>query len=231
MTRRYNIGKRQRRRWRKLFAVLAISLIVFGGLVGFVVWDAKKNTTGEVEGESRSVAQSEDVKSAASQKSVEEQFFSIDLPEGWYQVERRSTPTENSITWHPNKDAKAVGHWLKLYVDVIPKDLAVNKLLPIDVSGTSLTYRQISENCKNFTTAKKDPHLPQPSKWQGVDFICDLPSFVQNKVGTGTAGEVNATTVTGPDKGKHKYFFVYTDHRNVPDYRVFYDVLKSFQAK
>jgi len=232
MTRRYRIGSRPKRRVRKFFGVMAVSLVVFGGLAGFVLWDMSKNsTTGEVEGEARSVVQKEDLKAAVSKLAASEPFFSFSLPTGWTEVVRRNAPTERSITWHASKNKKTVGHSLKLYIDVIPKDVAVNKLLPVDVAGNVVTYRQISENCKNFTTARKNANLPQPSKWQGVDFTCDLPNFVQNKVGTSAPGEVNAMTIPGPTKGKHKYLFVYTDHHIQPDYQPLYTALKTFQAK
>ncbi|HTE22652.1 MAG TPA: hypothetical protein VK674_06450 [Candidatus Limnocylindria bacterium] len=232
MTRRYQIGSRPTRRLRKFFGVVVVSLIAFGGLAGFVLWDMNRSSlNGEVEGEARSVAQKEDVKAAVNQLAADEPFFSFSLPAGWVAVDRRNAPTERSITWHASKSKKTVGHSLKLYIDAIPKDIAVNKLLPVDVAGNTVTYRQISENCKNFTTARKSSTMPQPSKWQGVDFTCDLPNFVQNKVGTAAPGEINAMTITGPTKGKHKYLFVYTDHHNQPDYQVLYTALKTFQAK
>lgn len=199
--------------------------------MGFVIWDMNKNQqTGEIEGIARNVQQQEDVKAAVSKTNVSEPYFSMSLPNGWKETERVSNNRERSITWQ-SKIKKEDNRWLKLYVDLIPPDVAINRLLPLDVAGASVNYRQLSDNCKNFTTANKDTKVPQKSKWQNVEFICDLPRFVQNKVGTGTAGALNSTTITGADKGKHKYFFVYTDHNIHPDYQLFYDMLKSFKAK
>lgn len=231
MARGYAIGRRPKHRFKKLLAVMVVSFVIFGGILSFVIWDARKNNTSpEIEGQSRQVAQSEDVKGAVSTTRVKEPYFSFDLPRGWKEVDRKNTTNERSITWQ-SKVKKEDNRWLKLYVDVIPVDLAVNRLLPIDVAGNTITYRQLSDNCKNFTTAKSNTTEPQASKWQGVSFICDLPNHVQNKIGTGTAGATNATTISGPEKGKHKYFFVYTDHNIHPDYQLFYSMLESFEAR
>lgn len=231
MAKGYQIGRRPKQRFKKLFGIMALSVTVFGGILGFIIWDASKNSqSGQIEGSSRSVQQQEDVKAAVSKTNVSEPYFSMELPDGWKEAGRVTTTRERSITWQ-SKIKKEDNRWLKLYIDVIPADTAVNRLLPIDVTGATITYRQLSDNCKNFTTAKKDVKVPQKSKWQDIEFLCDLPNFVQNKVGTGTKGGLNATTITGPEKGKHKYLFVYTDHNIHPDYQLFYDMLESFKAK
>jgi hypothetical protein len=232
MSRKYRIGYASRHRARKLFVVVCVSLLVCAGIGGFLFWDmSQSGPSGHVEGASQSVEQVADVGSGPT-LNVNEPFFAMQVPANWKEVERRNVPTDRSITWAPRANKTAVGHSLKVYIDTTPKDFAINKLLPLDASTNMLTYRQMSDNCKSFTTpGSKTSNLPQPSKWQGIDFMCDLPSFAQNKVGTGTAGAVNATAVTGPTKGTHRYFFVYTDHNYQPDYQLFYNVLKSFQAK
>lgn len=231
MTRGYQIGRRPKQRFKRLFGVMAVSVTVFAGVLGFVIWDMNKNSqSGEIEGTERSVAQQEDVKAAVSKTNVSEQYFDMELPNGWKEIKRTSTKTERSITWQ-SKVKKEDNRWMTVYIDLIPPNLAVNRLLPLDVQAAKVSYRQLSDNCKNFTTAQKDAKVPVKSKWQGIEFMCDVPNFVQNKVGTGTTGAMNATTVTGPEKGKHKYFFIYTDHNIHPDYQLFYDMLESFKAK
>jgi hypothetical protein len=229
---KYKVGRTPRHRGRKVIGVMALSLVLFAGGLGFVIFDANKNSdSGEVEGASVSVAQQADVAAANQQVTINDPLFSFDLTKEWKEVERKNTPIERSIMWAPRQNKTAIGHSLKLFVDVIPKDFAINKLLPLDAADNRLSYRQISENCKNYTPEKKDNNLPQPSKWQGVEFMCDLPSFAQNKVGTGSPGAMNTTTVQGETQGKHTYFFVYTDHNDKPDYQILYTALKTFQAK
>lgn len=194
------------------------------------MWDMRRsNSTQEVAGVSRSVEQAEDA-IVPARLVVNEPLFTLQLPADWKEVERRSDHVEQSVTWQA-KTKDQDNRWLKIYYDVIPRGLDVNRLLPLDVVGSGVQYRQLSENCKNFTTAKSDNKTPQPSRWDNVDFICDLASFNDNRVGTGTAGQLNATKITGARQGEHAYMFVYIDRNIQPDYTIFYDALKSFQAK
>jgi hypothetical protein len=72
---------------------------------------------------------------------------------------------------------------------------------------------------------------PTPGKWQGVNFICDLPNYLREVAGTGSADGINMVSVTGPAGGKHAYFFTYTDHTVQPDFSIFRTIISSFQAK
>lgn len=231
MAYKYRVGYGPRRRsGPKIFVVVLISLIIFGGLGGLLYWDMNRTESEAVSGVSVTVPQEED-QIAAKQKTVDEPYFSFNLPPDWKETDRRSTSTENSITWQATKK-KADNRWLKLFIDVIPPDLAVNRLLPIVVSGSKMTHGQMSGNCKEFTLTKENEvHEPVASRWQGIDFLCDVPKWVQNNVGAGTEGSINSITVKGPAKGEHRYMFIYTDHNIQPDYSIFYNVISSFEAK
>lgn len=213
----------------KIFVVIFISLLIFAALGAVIYWDLRRSESEVVSGVSVSVPQEEDLLDV-QRKKIDEPYFSFELPPDWKEVNRHSSEHENFIEWQASKK-NADNRWLKLYVDLIPPDIAVNRLLPIDVSENRLSYRQISDNCKNFTRAEEDSNVPKPSRWHEVDFICDLPAYVQNKVGTGTEGSLNSIKITGPKKGTHRYFFLYTDHNIQPDYSILYDVIESFEAK
>lgn len=230
MTRKYRVGRNPKNRGRKVFVVMACSMVIIGGLGGFLVWDTQRNSRQEeVMGASRTVTQAGD-KDATEPVNVNEPFFSFSLPPDWKLKERIKSPNEQSITWQATKKGED-NRWFKIYFDTIPADLPVNRLLPVDIVDNTLSYRQVSDNCANFTTVPNPQNkTPLPSKWQGVDFICDVPNFVQNKVGVNAPGALNAATITGPTKGKHKYFFVYTDHNIQPDYTILYTIVRSFRA-
>ncbi len=232
MARKYRAGYKHKRRGRKFLKLMLVVVLIGLVLGGFIYWDMRRNSdSGEVVGAGRSVPQQEDLKAEIEQVVVDEPLFSMKIAAGWKEIERKNVPTERSITWQSTVK-NYENRWLKLYIDVIPPDIAVNRLLPLDVAGDSVSHRQLSENCKNFTRQANDQApTPQPSKWEGVDFICNLASFNDNVTGTGTEGSVNSTTITGPRQGAHKYFFVYTDRNIQPDYTIFYNALKSFKAK
>lgn len=231
MAYKYKAGKGQKRRSRGP-AILAalIALVILGGLGGFLWWDMNRSRSGTVSGVGVSVPQEEDLQ-ALQQKTIDEPLFTFNLPPDWKETDRRSTNNENSITWQATKK-KADNRWLKLYIDVIPPDLAFNRMLPIVVSGNTLTHGQMSANCKEYTTTKEGPiYEPVPSRWQGIDFLCDIPKWLQNNIGVGSEGVKNSINVKGLNKGEHKYMFVYTDHNIQPDYSILYEVINTFQAK
>ena len=228
--RRYRAGQQRKRKGRGWFKTASISLVILAVLGGVVLWDAQRGMqTGEVIGVSRSVAQKEDTAAITNQLIIDEPFFAMMLAPGWKEIERRNVHNETSITWQ-SKVKNNDNRWLKLYIDVIPPNIAINKLLPIDVVGPTLKHRQLSANCKEFTVSTERNIADKLSKWGDIEFVCDLPNYVQNKTGTGTEGSINSTEVTGSTKGTHKYFFVYTDHNAQPDYTSFYNSLMTFQA-
>jgi hypothetical protein len=227
--RQYRAGQRRKQRSRRLLASVLIALLVLGGLGAVLQWDTRRNATQEVAGVSRTVEQEEDV-ILSTKLMVDEPLFTLQLPSTWKEVERRSDHHEQSITWQATIKGKD-NRWFKVYYDAIPSGLDFNKLLPVDPIANGLQYRQLSENCKNFTTARSGANQPLRSRWDNVEFICDLASFNDNRIGTGTAGRINGTKITGPRQGEHTYLFAYIDRNIQPDYSIFYDALKSFQAK
>lgn len=122
---------------------------------------------------------------------------------------------------------------LDLYIDTIPASLAVNRLLPVTPDGDRLSIAgEVSDNCVRFTarTSASAATGAEPAKWSGVSFLCDVSNYERDVVGTGSPAGVNSATVTGSATGEHKVFFVYTDNSASPDYTIFEDVIKSFQA-
>lgn len=155
--------------------------------------------------------------------------FQINLPKDWKQV---TTPTANAAySWRgATKDNSARA--LDIYIDNIPANFAVNRMLPLTANGAGVQATGgVSNNCSTFTLANTTN--PQtgiaPSKWDGIDFLCDMANYVRDVVGTSSAEGVNVLSVTGPS-GTHKYFFVYTDHSGEPSYDTFTAALQSFQA-
>jgi len=231
MSRKYRAGHTPKHRGRKIVIVMIPVMVILAGLGGIVAWDVLKNQdTVAVSGPTNSVAQVLDSQSSRQPVTIDEQLYSLQLPADWKEVERRITDQEQSVGWQAKQKGED-NRWLKIYIDKIPSDLAVNRLLPVDPSGDTIAYRQLSDNCANFTNPGTNNKVPTASKWQQINFICDLPNFVQNKVGIGSIAGLNKVEITGTTKGKHAYFLVYTDHNVQPDYNILYNALKTFRAK
>ena len=237
MSNRYRYGyKPAKHRTRKLFILVGIVLAVVLIAVGYVVYDIAKNSQQQtVEGPSRVIQQGNN--GSAQKVRIEEPTFSIELPSDWKFVRRRSDKNENSVTWEEAKKKTQNDRFMTVYVDTIPPNMAINRLLPVAAQEEKLVANTMSDNCATFTeggtlnTQKAQLLSPKPAKWQRIDFICDLPNVIDNKVGIGSLDGINVVAVKGPTKGTHKYFFVYNEHSIQPNYNILTNAITSFRAK
>lgn len=232
---RYRHGHRvEKRRPRKALLILLCSIIVLG-LIGVVVYlDLRKHVSPTVEGETRVVSQV--LSDNDQQITIEEPFFSFELPNDWKETGRNKNRLYTSISWQATAKGKD-NRFLTVYIDKIPRDMPVNRLVAVKAQGNGISFSDVSDNCANFTvggtfdTKIAATSRPAATKWNKVDFMCNLPRVIDNEVGTGAEGTPNAVTVTGANQGTHTYFFLYTDRNFQPDYTILYEVLRSFRAK
>lgn len=220
---------------RAFLIVVGITAVILGA-VGFIIYrDISKNGNASVESEGRIVGQVVGDNTVAGLK-VDNELFSLELPEDWVELKTTDTKLEKSYSWQSTKENQS-SRWIKLYVDRIPADIAVNRLLPVSVKGSALSIGAVSDNCATFTEGGTlDAHeasklKPSPAQWQEVRFICDLPGVIDNKVGVSAPGEVNSIVMTGASGGEHRYFFVYTDHTIQPNYTILKDAVESFRVR
>lgn len=215
------VTSRRRRRVIQVLVVAGVAVVAIGGLwlknamnPHTVIHDANPTTT--------------HISLLPTQK-YQLPSFEINLPKDWKQV----TPAvgQAAYSWRgATKETEARS--LDIYIDQIPANFAVNRMLPLVANGTGLqAMGGVSNNCSTFTLASATN--PQtgvaPSKWDGIDFLCDMANYLRDIVGTSSAEGINSVTVSGPS-GSHKYFFVYTDHSGEPEYDTFTQALQSFQA-
>ena len=166
-------------------------------------------------------------------KSFDEGIFTFSLPADWI-VESHDTQQYTLRSTKKYYDNRT----LNIYLDTIPPNFALNRLLPVQVQGNTIQPGTVSDDCRSFTGgsisgAQQAQSLPNtPAKWQGISFLCDLSNYNRNAVGTGSVGSaLNTITLSGPTSGKHSFLLVYTDHNVNPDYNIFYEMLQSFRLK
>lgn len=220
-------------RRKSVFIVLFMTLLIIGA-IGYVVWrDIRKNSDNQVTGKTQVIQQAKN--DSVNTLVVNEPLFSMGLPGDWKELKRQKNETENYITWVSSSTNSA--RMLRLYIDIIPTTLPVNRELAVTAQGNAIMVGDISENCATFTkggtlNVHEAALLKEtPAKWNTVDFICDLPRVNDNEVGTGSTDGVNTLTLTGPTKGPHKYFFLYTEHSSQANYEILNNALRSFKAK
>ncbi len=215
-----------------LILIASVALLAAAGT--FIYADISRNTSTVVEGERRVISQV--LSDSIQQYVVDEALFTFELPGDWEEFERRSTDSQNSITWQEVTEGQA-GRVLTLYIDAIPAEVPVNRLLPVTAQGPRLTFGTVSDPCYTFTgegtaNVREAVNLrPAPAKWQGVDFLCNLTNPVTNIVATGSIGVPTGTDIVGLNGESHRYLFVYNDQNIQPKYSILINAIRSFTAK
>lgn len=210
-----------------------INILIFSALLVFIIFGAfyyKLNWSvkiaAPVKGPSQVVGVVEP--SAQSEKiTYSEKYYTVDIPGGWKQMPADSNTIPGSITWH-SQGLHTDDRWITIYTDNIPANVAINRLLPVTVNGAGLSYGLISDDCANFSNGSLTQAVP--SKWQGINFLCNLPNRYDDQVGTGSMGALNSVTVSGSREGKHNYFFLYTDRSAEPLYTYLYGIISGFSV-
>jgi hypothetical protein len=214
---------------KKSFSTLILIPIVVAVVI-LIAWLIIINTTSKrvnVAGPEKIVGSIKAVSYAT--QTIDEPTFTMKIPATWHQTAATNNTAEDTITWMDVSQSKDT-RWLTVYIDKIPPSLAINNLLPITISGDSLKYGLLSDNCSNFTSHGLNAQTASAS-YQGINFICDIADIVGSVTGTGVAGSVNRAIITGPTRGTHSYFFEYVERSGEPDYSFFDNALTSFRAK
>lgn len=160
--------------------------------------------------------------------------FKITLPEAW-QLIGKQNPYYNEVYYLFQSTAtNQENRWLRVYVNVLPEQYAVNRLLPITPSENKIIAGEMSTDCKNFKGAPNAQNSVNGAQswattWQDIAFTCDL-SGASNQVGTASMQNGYAVPVIGEKSGTNKYFFVYIDQNAKPDYSILKNAVNSFVA-
>ena len=233
MSSKYRYDHRsQKHKKRHVFIVLVVSALVVA-VFTIVILVLINQTTKKIKTVSGPTEQVGVVTGnpSTSTKTVDELNYSFQLPVGWHQIKNVSLSTVNYITWE-SFVPHATNRYFSIYSDPIPPTFAVNKELPVEAHGSTLSFGSLSDNCANFTnTGGPKSNVPIVAKWQDVTFYCNSPNFADNQIGTGTTGAINSVQLVGQMTGTKHYFFLYIDRNSSPDYSILYSMLDSFQAK
>jgi len=154
--------------------------------------------------------------------------FAFDIPSGWRSV---APPAVQPVaqSW-AGTAPDGSGRRLDVYIDHIPGTLAVNRLLPVQPTGSRLnTAGMVSDNCTNFTDKATESAATgtAAAKWDGINFICDMANYERDVVAIGSTAGINDVALVG-STGTHPVLLVYTDNSISPDYSVFTAIVQSF---
>lgn len=225
----------KKRRNYKLFWKFTLFVLVILALVTGIVWFTFFRNSDE-QSTNFAKAGSEIASVQVSTKEFTNELFKLKLPNGWEAQGLKNPVSDEKYYSFQNMVKGYDNRWLRVYVDVIPANYPINKLMPISIVNNRVVPGILSDDCKTFTGAPLDKTVLQTTavwtaKWQGISFVCDMTK-PQNLIGTASAEEGAANTILSSDgTSKHKYFFVYIDHNVAPDYKIFTEALKSFETK
>lgn len=233
----YRLGHpsiRKRKKRNSVLFVVVVALVVCG-LVLFVLKSFMSGSS-EEPFQPQSITREYPRQNQNTDKTFTQGGFSVTLPNDWVLKEHTSTPYE-SFSWQAGKKG-ADNRWLTIYVDTMPTSMAFNRLQPVSIANNRLLISgPISDNCTAFTGSQgaMKPSKPGidtlPTKWQDVNFLCDMGNFTRNVVGVGTDDSGVQVPLMSSNGSRHAFMFVYTDHNANPDYQILEKALTSFTLK
>lgn len=228
----YRLGKPLRTHRRRFWAFILVALVLLLSGLAVGAWIAAKQFLPSDTTISQSKPVVTEVKGGnLAGKHFDESVFTINLPHDWVFTGKQTTPYVK-YSWHNTAKADNPGsRMLDVYVDTLPTQLGVNKVLPVQAAGDRLVPTTVSDNCADFTGNKVPGPPAAPAKWQGINFLCDLANYVRNVTGASSSQGINSVTLTGKLTGQHRFFFTYTDNSSNPEPTIFAGALRSFRVK
>ena len=222
----YRLGESMARHHKRIVLLVAVAVVLIAAAALFIRYYVRANTfIGPTP-----PATTTSVATEPTPKTFDEPLFTIALPIDWRLAESMSSPSMYRFVATAKPDN---ARWLDVYVDSVPANFAMNRMLPVQADGAGIAVTgTVSDNCVSFT----GPGVTvgsgtAPAKWEGITFTCDTGNYIRDVVGVGTGTADNSVVLTSADKGTHKFYFVYTDNDASPDYTIFTSALKKFQLK
>lgn len=223
----YTINNKESKKHTFLLSLIIIVIIFF--VIAFIVWFVLFRNSGVSVTSFERVDNGAKINSPATQDFTTSEF-TITLPEGWELIGKDKPYYNEEYYLFKSKVANKEGRYLKVYMNLIPENIAVNRILPIVAQNNRISVGDMSGDCKNFKDASGvSSDQKWLTQWQDVPFYCALAGPT-NQVGTGTKQIGYPTVVNGDKSGTNNYFFVYTDQTAKPDYRILKNAVASFVA-
>lgn len=213
-------AKLARRRWFKIVAIALISVGLIA--IGLVIYDALNAST-----QITFTPPSTSTLGQQAERAVfNETEFRLETDPGWQKVTLiEDLPNGYRYQQLDNGNIKRD---LTVYIDSVPTDSAITRVLPIEIDGSKIIPLSVSPRCETLQRDKNNKRDVVLS-WAGVRFLCD-PDLNADVVGTAHAEFGSSTPIKG-QATSHKYFFVYRDLESVSQPEVLSRLLRGFEAK
>lgn len=230
----YRIGRKDKKHTkRKVWLVIVAFLILCACAIGYIAYSVLGEED-EVISTTKSITREYAPPQGEDIKEFTQDTFKVTLPADW--VFKGTHNIVNHIYSFQATKKNGDNRTLEIYVDNVPTDRAFNRILPVVIEENRIKATgSVSDNCTEFTGLNNiDPNKTTEaiiaSKWQGVEFKCDVANKVLNVVGVGTTTTGTNIAISNPSGVKRTFYFLYIDHNINPDYKILEDALESLVA-
>jgi hypothetical protein len=211
-----------------ILTVVITLVVIGGGAFAYIYY--KNDTKGSMENNPGPAIKSVVAANPQGTAHFTEANFSFDLPGDWKKKGELTTGPYHKYSYQATLK-NADNRFLDIYMDSLPLDMSVNKVVAVTANGDKLSHGEISNNCAEFTQQTTPKQFKIQAKWDGVNFYCNMEGTSRNVTGTSSAQGINSVTLQNVGFTKHSFFFVYEDDNYNPDYGIMYNMLDSFTVK
>lgn len=161
-------------------------------------------------------------------QTFETDYFSFEADKSWSFIEKEST---DSLFVYRSSAKDIVRRDLRVYVNSLPNNPLLTRVLPLDEAGDRFEAGQVSEHCKDYLKDRIKPgnNNPIQATIESVDIRCQVDG-TSNTVGTGKKGGSYQVTLSTGGR-PNKYYLLYNDLEYEPKFNNFVNIVQSFRAK
>ncbi|MGI9028334.1 MAG: hypothetical protein ACR2FM_05870 [Candidatus Saccharimonadales bacterium] len=214
----------RRKRLIKRLLFLGVAIVLIGGYFGgkYIINTYFQEETIITEAPIKNVGYFE-----PSTQIFSSPYFQLQATKNWAQDINASTANKYI---YRSYDGPLIERELTIYVNNIPDDIVVTRVLPalVDSGSKSLTLSPTSEHCGKGITDKKQ--LTQTLTVSGVTFKCNVDDN-NFTVLVGKAGGTTSFDLLRPDGTTAKYAIYYRDVTAKPSSTELEQMLKTFQTR
>lgn len=210
------------RKYKSIIAVLALLLfIVIAIYLAFVWYISNENSQYQPQTEIRSA-------SYTPLQKFQTQHFSFEADNSWSFIEKESSA--NIFVYRSEKN-NIVSRDFTVYVNTLPQNLLVTRVLPLEPDGNKFSVSEVSEHCKEYLKDRISPGNNNPivARIESVQIKCQVDG-TSTTVGTGQVNGNYQVELKAGNGSTNKYFIVYNDLEFTPRLNTFINIVRSFRA-
>ena len=162
-------------------------------------------------------------------KTFKTSYFQFKTDKTWKFIPEESSP--NTFLYRSYKSGLVLRN-MTVYVDSMPSNLLLTRILSADARRDGFKVRQISNHCKkalppNYLETTRNP---ANVTIDGVSFTCQADND-QTIIGTGISGNGLGANLARKNGGQAQYFLLYHDLEFTPKTSVFKDIVENFTSR